>query len=135
MSITHVMIRVIDLEASKRFYAVLGLREEGIYGFSDFRACYLADDAGMKLELIENIGRKEPYSHGEGFGNVAFTVPDAAVCRDRLAAAGAQPGPVKDLPYKGRLFARYFHVRDPDGYRVEVIEEIAHWAKASSAKP
>ena len=129
MTIAHIMIRVIDFEASKRFYAVLGLREDAVYAFADFRVCYLVDDAGMKLELIENTGRKAPYTHGEGFGNVAFTVADAAATRERLAAAGASPGVVKDLPYEGRLFCRYFHVKDPDGYRVEVIEETAHWAK------
>ena len=131
MSIAHVMIRVLDFEASKRFYAALGLREESRFGFGEFNfnVCYLVDEAGMKLELIENIGRKAPYSHGEGFGNVAFTVPDAAQARERLAAAGASPGPVKDMAYEGRFFCRYFHVKDPDGYRVEVIEETAHWAK------
>ena len=133
MSIAHVMIRVIDFEASRRFYAALGLREESRYGFGEqgFNVCYLADHAGMKLELIENIGRKEPYGHGEGFGNVAFTVPDAEKARARLAAAGASPGPAKELFRDGRLFCRYFHVKDPDGYRVEVIEETAHWARRS----
>lgn len=131
MSITHVMIRVLDFEASKRFYVALGLREESRFGFGEqgFNVCYLVDAAGMKLELIENIGRKEPYSHGEGFGNVAFAVPEAEEARARLAAAGANPGPVKELPREGRLFCRYFHVKDPDGYRVEVIEETAHWAR------
>ena len=131
MSMTHVMIRVLDFEVSKRFYAALGLREDSRFGFAEqkFNVCYLADDSGVKLELIENIGRKEPYTHGEGFGNVAFTVPDVETARTRLAAAGASPGPVKDMDYAGRLFCRYFHVKDPDGYRVEVIEQIAHWAK------
>jgi lactoylglutathione lyase len=125
------MIRVLDFEAAKRFYAALGLREESRFAFGEqnFNVCYLVDDAGMKLELIENIGRKEPYGHGEGFGNVAFTVADAAAARERLAATGASPGPVKDMARDGRLFCRYFHVKDPDGYRVEVIEETAHWAR------
>jgi lactoylglutathione lyase len=129
------MIRVLDFAATKRFYSALGLREVGRYAFSDFSVCYLADAAGMQLELIANTGRTKPYSHGEGFGNVAFTVPDAAAARDKLASAGAEPGPVKDLPHEGRLFARYFHVTDPDGYRVEVIEEVGHWQKDAPTKP
>ena len=127
-AIVHVMVRVLDFERTKRFYAPLGLREIDRYAFGDFRVCYLADDRGMQIELIENIGRTEPYSHGDGFGNVAFSIADAEETRAALIAAGAEPGVVKDIVFEGRLFARYFHAVDPDGYRIEVMERRGRWA-------
>ena len=128
-TVVHVMIRVLNFERSKKFYALLGMNEIDRYEFTDFRICYLGADTGPQIELIENIGRTDPYALGEGFGNVAFTVADAAACHGSFAAAGFAPRAVKDMDYGGRLIARYFHVFDPDGYRVEVIERAGRWAK------
>jgi len=127
MTIVHVMLRVLDFEASKGFYGALGLREMDRYSFPDFRVCYLADEAGMQIELIENVGRTQAYQVGDGFGNVAFAVPDAAATRNAMIGAGAQPGAIKEIYHGGRLFARYFHATDPDGYRVEILEQIGRW--------
>jgi len=127
MTIAHVMIRVLDFGASQKFYGALGMTEIDRYAFGPFNVCYLADKAGMQIELIENVGRKEPYTHGDGYGNVAFVVADIRQARDALIAAGAQPGPVKDIAHSGTLFGRYFHVTDPDGYRLEVLESAGRW--------
>jgi lactoylglutathione lyase len=129
-SIVHVMIRVLDFERSKQFYAALGMMEIDRYEFADFRVCYLAQEMGPQIELIENIGRAHPYKQGEGFGNVAFVVTDLAVCHRALAATGAETRPITEIVYDGHLFARYFHTFDPDGYRVEVLEKTGRWASS-----
>jgi lactoylglutathione lyase len=129
-SIVHVMIRVLDFGRSKKFYAVLGMGEIDRYEFPDFRVCYLGGETGTQIEMIENIGRVEPYLHGEGFGNIAVVVSDAAACHRALSAIGAETRPIKEMVYDGRLFARYFHAFDPDGYRVEVLERTGRWAKS-----
>ena len=134
-TITHVMIRVLDFERSKRFYGALGMRETDRYAFDDFRVCYLSADGGAEIELIENIGRNEPYRHGEGFGNVAFTVPDATACRAALLAVGAEARPIREMQYDGRLLARYFHAFDPDGYRLEILEEVGRWHRPRPDRP
>ena len=84
MTIAHVMIRVLDFAATKKFYGALGMNEVERYAFGPFNVCYLADATGMEIELIENVGRTAPYTHGDGFGNVAFVVDDAHEARDAL---------------------------------------------------
>ena len=131
MSFVHVMLRVLNFERSKRFYAQFGLVEIDRYDLGNFEICYLGQPGeGTQLELIRNVGRTEPYGHGEGFGNLSFAVPDAAACRTSLLGAGAEAGVVKDLALPGGpLFSRYFFTRDPDGYRVEVLEMVGRWVR------
>jgi lactoylglutathione lyase len=128
-SITHVMIRVLDFERSKNFYAALEFTEIDRYELTDFRVCYLGAETGAQIELIENVGRVAPYSHGEGFGNIAFVVSDIAASHRAVSATGAETRPIKEIQYGGRFFARYFHAFDPDGYRVEILERSGRWAK------
>ena len=39
------------------------------------------------------------------------------------AAEGLAPEPVKEFHREGALMARFFFVTDPDGYRIEVLEQ------------
>jgi lactoylglutathione lyase len=50
-------------------------------------------------------------------------VPDVRAEQARFAAEGLRPEPVKEFHRDGALMARFFFVTDPDGYRIEVLEQ------------
>jgi lactoylglutathione lyase len=126
----HTMIRVLDLERSKRFYRdAFGLEEVHRLDFPTFALAYLRNSENdFEIELTLNKDRKEPYTHGDGYGHVAVCVDDVAGERERLAKLGCAPGDVKEFnDDAGGLLARYFFVQDPDGYKIEVLERSGHY--------
>jgi lactoylglutathione lyase len=75
---------------------------------------------GARLELTYNHDRQEPYDIGSGYGHIALTVEDLDSTLERLAADGIEP---ERPPYQVREGgSRLCFVRDPDGYRIELIE-------------
>jgi lactoylglutathione lyase len=125
----HTMIRVLDLDASVRFYGeVLGLRPSHTLDFPDFTLVYLRNDENdVELELTLNKGRTEPYTHGTGYGHVAFVVADVAARHAELVAAGYAPTPVKEFKRDDELLARFCFIQDPDGYKIELLERHGHY--------
>jgi lactoylglutathione lyase len=125
MRILHTMIRVGDLEASKRFYCeALGMRvlREKEYPTGNFTLCFVgygdeADEAA--LELTYNWDRHE-YALGNAFGHVAVGTNDIRAACDRVRALGyrvtREPGPMKH----GTTVIAF--VEDPNGYKIELIE-------------
>ncbi len=120
----HSMIRVLDEVRSVAFYRrAFGMEIADRYPFDGFTLVYLkSPEDDFELELTINHDRKEPYTHGQGYGHIAFVVPDVRAEHARLAAAGLGPEPVKEFNRDGALMARFFFVTDPDGYRIEVLE-------------
>jgi lactoylglutathione lyase len=120
----HSMIRVLNEQRSVDFYKrAFGMEIADRFPFESFTLIYLhTPEDDFELELTVNHDRKEPYSHGQGYGHIAFVVPDAAAEQSRFAAEGLNPEPVKEFNRKGALMARFFFVTDPDGYRIEVLE-------------
>jgi lactoylglutathione lyase len=75
---------------------------------------------GARLELTYNIGREEPYEIGGGYGHIAITADDLDATLAELAGMGIEP---ERPPYTVREGgSRICFVRDPDGYRIELIE-------------
>jgi lactoylglutathione lyase len=118
----HTCYRVLDLERSVTFYEELGMKEvrrmpirdEAINVFMGF------EGDGPRLELTFNYGRTEPYEIGTGYGHIAMTVDDLDHTLGQLKLAGIEP---EKPPYSVRAGgSRLCFVRDPDGYRVELIE-------------
>jgi lactoylglutathione lyase len=121
MELIHTCYRITDPEASVEFYEALGfekrrelpIREEAINIFMG-----LPGD-GDRLELTYNFG-VESYELGTGYGHIAVTVDDLDGTLERLAGQGIEP---EKPPYSVREGgSRLCFVRDPDGYRVELIE-------------
>jgi len=80
-------------------------------------------DDGPRLELTYNHGRSEPYEIGTGYGHIAISVDDLDATLERLAGDGIEP---EKPPYRVREGgSRLCFVRDPDGYRIEIIEHPA----------
>jgi len=126
----HPMIRVRDLERSLAFYdAAFSLRTSHRLDFDDFTLVYLRnDESEAEIELTWNKGRDGPYTHGDGYGHVAFVVDDAKGERERLVGLGHTPNDLREFHGDdGQLLARYFFILDPDDYKVEVLERHGHY--------
>jgi lactoylglutathione lyase len=121
----HSMIRVLDEGRSVDFYArAFGMRIADRYPFDGFTLVYLkSEEDDYELELTINHGRAEPYTHGNGYGHIAFVVPHVEAEHARFMTEGLNPEPVKEFHRDGALMARFFFVTDPDGYRIEVLEQ------------
>jgi lactoylglutathione lyase len=123
----HSMIRVQDLGRSVEFYRQFGLEESHRLDFPTFTLLYLREpESGYELELTWNRGQAEPYTHGTGYGHVAFCVDDLAQQRERLLRSGYAAGDLKSLEALAGS-ARFFFVTDPDGYKIEVLERAGHY--------
>ena len=120
----HSMIRVLDEEKSVDFYdKALGLKVADRYPFDGFTLVYLRNpENDVELELTINHDRTEPYTHGDGYGHIAVTVPDLDAEHARMEAAGIAPQPIKEFFREGSLMARFFFIQDPDGYKIEVLQ-------------
>ena len=120
----HMMIRVLDLERSVEFYRqAFGLEVADRFDFDDFTLVYLRGrESDFEVELTWNKGRTEPYSHGDGYGHIAFCVDDLDAEHRRLQALGLNPQPIKEFHRDGALMARFFFLQDPDGYKIEVLQ-------------
>jgi lactoylglutathione lyase len=122
LALVHTCVRVRDIDASVRFYEALGFERRGKLDFGQAYNVYLGlPGDGDRLELTVNVGREEPYDLGEGYNHIALTVDDIAGTLERLGGQGIEP---EKPPYRvregGSLIA---FVRDPDGYRIELIEK------------
>jgi len=123
----HSMIRVLDLERSLAFYTrALGMAESHRLDFPTFTLVYLREpESGFEIELTLNKGQAEPYTHGSGYGHVAFCTDDLETQRAQLLRMGYAAGEIKSLP--GPAMARFFFTTDPDGYKIEILEKAGHY--------
>lgn len=120
----HTCYRVADLDRSIAFYTeclgmelrrTIPIRDEAINAFLSFPG-----DEESRLELTFNHGRTEPYDIGTGYGHIALGVADLDGTLEALAGMGVVP---EKPPYRVREGgSRLCFVRDPDGYRIELIE-------------
>lgn len=120
----HTMIRVVEEARSVDFYdKAFGLKIKDRFPFDGFTLVYLKNDENdFEVELTVNAGRTEPYDLGNAYGHLAVSVTDAAVEHERLTKAGLSPTPLKEFHREGLLFAKFFFVTDPDGYKIEVLQ-------------
>jgi lactoylglutathione lyase len=122
-ALIHTCYRVTDPEKSVAFYEALGFEVVGRMPIGDEAENIFmnipGDGDSPKLELTHNFGVTE-YEIGTGYGHIAITVEDLDSNLQRLAAEGIEP---ERPPYSVREGgSRLCFVRDPDGYRVELIE-------------
>jgi len=121
MELIHTCYRITDPDESVAFYEALGfekrrelpIRDEAINIFMGLPG----DDE--RLELTYNFG-VDSYELGTGYGHIAVTVDGLDETLERLAGQGIEP---ERPPYTVREGgSRLCFVRDPDGYRIELIE-------------
>jgi lactoylglutathione lyase len=118
----HTCYRIGDIDRSVAFYEKLGFEEVGRLPIRDeaINVFMGLPDDGARLELTYNHG-VDSYDLGTGYNHIAVTVDDMDRTLERLAGAGIEP---EKPPYSVREGgSRLCFVRDPDGYRIELIEK------------
>ncbi|MEA2266759.1 MAG: lactoylglutathione lyase [Solirubrobacteraceae bacterium] len=121
MKLIHTCYRIGEIDRSVSFYETLG--------FEELRRMDIRDEAvnvfmglpgdGPRLELTYNHG-VDHYELGTGYNHIALTVDDLDQTLAALAGHGISP---EKPPYSIREGgSRLCFVRDPDGYRIELIE-------------
>jgi lactoylglutathione lyase len=121
----HTMIRVLEEQRSVDFYkAAFDLDVVGRFPFDGFTLLYLGNaESGFELELTVNASRTAPYDLGNGYGHFAVVVDDIAAEHARFVELGFSPKPIVEFLREGAMFARFFFVDDPDGYKIEVLQK------------
>ncbi len=115
MALIHTCYRITDIDRSVAFYRALG--------FEEIRRMPIGDDP--RLELTYNFG-VDHYELGSAYGHIAITADDLDETLTQLAAQGIVP---ERPPYTVREGgSRICFVRDPDGYRIEIIERVPEWS-------
>jgi len=121
MRFLHAMNRVLDLDASLAFFALLGLHEVRRYDSESGRYTNVfittedVDDPVM-IELTYNWDQEVPYSGGRNFGHLAFAVDDIYALCQRLQDSGV---PILRPPRDGRMA----FVRSPDQISIELLQK------------
>jgi lactoylglutathione lyase len=123
MSLIHTCYRITDVDRSVAFYNALGFNEIGRIPIRDEAINVfmgLPDDGPEpRLELTYNFG-VDSYDVGTGYGHIAITTADLDSALAQLNKQGIEP---ERPPYTIREGgSRLCFVRDPDGYRIELIE-------------
>jgi lactoylglutathione lyase len=126
MKFLHTMVRVSDLDASLRFYELLGLKEVRRIDNEKgrFTLVFLAapDDAARsaaerapEVELTYNWD-PEDYGGGRNFGHLAYAVDDIYAACQRLMDGGVT---INRPPRDGHMA----FVRSPDNISVELLQK------------
>ena len=123
-SLIHTCYRITDVDRSVDFYKALGFEESGRIPIRDEAInvfMNIPGDGDMpRLELTHNFG-VDSYDIGTGYGHIAIATPDLDARLAELAEHGIEP---EKPPYSVREGgSRLCFVRDPDGYRIELIEQ------------
>jgi lactoylglutathione lyase len=123
MALIHTCYRITDIDRSVAFYEALGFEQVGRIPIRDEAVNVFMNQPGdgdmPRLELTCNFG-VDSYDLGTGYGHIAITSPDLDDTLQRLAEQGIEP---ERPPYRIREGgSRLCFVRDPDGYRVEILE-------------
>ena len=120
----HTMLRITDPQRSRIFYEALGMeyrRELPIVRDGELEATNYffgmpGEDAELELTFNQD-GRT--YELGTGYGHIAIGVDDLDATLARLGEQGIEP---ERPPYQVREGGSFLcFVRDPDGYRIELI--------------
>ena len=121
----HTMVRVTDPEKSRAFYEALGFefsRDMDIVRNGEVEATnYFFSMGGNEnvLELTFNHDGRT-YELGDAYGHIAIAADDLDESLARLKEQGIEP---EREPYRVREGrSRLCFVRDPDGYRIELID-------------
>ena len=118
----HTMVRVRDIEESKKFYCdLLGLEERMRKDLPQAKAtlvflCQPGGGPGNDLELTYNWDSDEVYDSGRNFGHLAYSVDDIYAACQKLMDGGVT---INRPPRDGRMA----FVKSPDGVSVELLQK------------
>jgi lactoylglutathione lyase len=125
-SFLHTMLRITDPARSRAFYETLGFRfrrdldivRDGQLEATNYFFSIGEQDSVLEL-TFNHDGRT--YELGTAYGHIAIGVDDLDVTLARLKEQQIEP---ERPPYTVREGgSRLCFIRDPDGYRIELIEQ------------
>lgn len=122
MRMIHTCYRITDPERSVAFYEALGLEKRREMPIGDDATNIFLGVPGEELPEIELTHNHEidSYELGTAYGHVALAVDDLDATLEHLARMGIEP---ERPPYTVREGgSRLCFVRDPDDYRIELLE-------------
>ena len=121
MELIHTCYRITDIDRSVAFYEALGFEERGRLPIRDEAINVFMGLPGddPRLELTYNFG-VDSYDLGTGYNHVAVTIDDLDAALGNLAEKGIEPEKPPYTVHEGG--SRLCFVREPDGYRIELIE-------------
>jgi lactoylglutathione lyase len=124
MELIHTCYRIGDPEKSIAFYEALGFEKRRELPIGDEAVNYFLGVPGAdghELELTFNFG-VSGYELGTGYGHVAVRVDDLEATLKQLEREhGIEP---ERPPYRvSETGPQICFVRDPDGYRIELIDQ------------
>jgi lactoylglutathione lyase len=121
----HTMVRITDPAKSRAFYEALGFdfeRDMDIVRDGEVEATnyfFSLGESKSVLELTYNHDGRT-YDLGSGYGHIALAVDDLEASLGALGEQGIEP---EREPYRVRGGGSLLcFVRDPDGYRIEIID-------------
>ena len=117
----HTCYRIGDIDRSVAFYQALGFEEVGRMPIRDeaINVFMGLPGDGPRLELTYNFG-VDAYELGTGYNHIAITADDLDSTLANLRDLGIE---AEKPPYTvSENGPRLCFVRDPDGYRIELIE-------------
>jgi lactoylglutathione lyase len=121
----HTMVRITDPERSRAFYEALGFtfsNDMDIVRNGEVEATnyfFSLGDSENVLELTYNHDGRT-YDVGTGYGHIAIAADDLDDTLAQLKGQGIEP---EREPYRVREGgSRICFVRDPDEYRIELID-------------
>ena len=125
-SFLHTMVRITDPDRSRAFYEALGFtfeRDMDIVRNGEKEATnyfFSMGEQPLILELTFNHDGRS-YDLGTGYGHIAVGVDDLSATLAQLSRQGIEP---EKPPYSVREGGSLLcFVRDPDGYRIELIDQ------------
>jgi len=120
MKYLHTMIRVQNLDSALDFFIdKLGMKEVRRKEVPEgkFTLVFLAaDDNESQLELTYNWDQNEPYSGGDNFGHVAYSVENIYDYCEKLEKKGVT---ILRPPRDGKMA----FIRSPDQISIELLQQ------------
>lgn len=128
----HTMLRVSNLERSLDFYTkLLGMRlmRKERYPDGHFTLAFLGygeESSNSVIELTHNWGERT-YAKGDAYGHIALGCSNIHTTCSLLEIAGVsvirRPGPMSATSPDRTDVENIAFIEDPDGYRIELIQQ------------
>lgn len=123
MEVIHTALRVSDLDATTEFYEdVLGLDHQWEFVLDGETNYYVGSGDGAEIQFKHDPDDDEPVEPA-GFDHVALGVDDTDATFERVVAE-SDCGVELEPTTVEQAGCRIAFITDPDGYTVELVEEL-----------
>lgn len=130
----HIVLRVRNLERSKRFYTdVLGLRQTGeLPGIMAFFSTRGNEDSHDLALMQMGPNAPDPDQQAVGLYHFAYQVGDEQALADAYRTLRAEGVPIVGTADHG--VSKGIYILDPDGIQIEITYEVPkeHWPEGAN---